>query len=256
MKKKHLLRLIPVMVLLLLFLCPLHVNAADYIYVRKGVTGSISFKSSPVPNARWKVGNSSILRLKSSTSKSVSYTGKKVGKTTLTVYNRKKTSQKYVWTVYVMPSKKLQKRDFELYGSRPCNVFGIKEGTNIIKNMKSGYDYFIIVRENGVTRSDSASYFQTTRTLKFYDSYSRFCTQYGNLSLNTYISSRDRFMRYVTARKSSGYGASVKSFFDKNVYYYTDCRYNNTYMIRFLFDGSKELSGVIYFKNYNSLPLT
>ena len=256
MKKKYLLHFIPIMALLLLFLCPLHVNAANYIYVRNGVTGTISFKSSPVPNARWKVGNSSILKLKSSTSKSASYTGKKVGRTTLTVYNRKKTSQKYVWTVYVMPSKKLQSRDFELYGSRPKKAFGIKEGTNIIKDMQSGYGYCIIVRGKGVTRSGSASYFQTTRTLKFYDSYSRFCTLYGNLPLKTYISSKDRFMKYVTARESAGYRASVRSFFNQYVYYYADCQYNSTYMMRFLFDRSKELSGVIYFKNYNKLPTT
>ena len=256
MKKKYLLRFIPLMALLLLLLCPLQVHAANYIYIRKGVTGSINFKSSPVPNARWKVGNSSILKLKSSTSKSASYTGKKVGKTTLTVYNSKKTSQKYVWTVYVMPSKKLLKMDFEVYGSRPRNLFGVKEGENIINSMTGEYSYCILARGAGVTRSTSASFFQTTRTLKFYDSYSRFCTLYGNLSLKTYISSKDRYWKYVTARKSSSYQSAVKSFFNQNVYYYTDCKYNNTYMMRFLFDRSKELSGVIYFKNYDKLPIS
>ena len=256
MKKKYSVHVLPILALLVLLLCPHSVNAENIIYVRKGVTGSITLKSAPFSNAKWKVGKKSILKINSSSSKKVVYTGKKVGKTALTVYNRRNPSQSYKWTVYVMPSGKLNKMDFELYGTRISEAFGISDGANAIDNFGGTYDYIILGRGNGVTPSTSGSYFQTARTFQFYDSYNRFCTLYGKLSLKKYKASKDRFYRYVMARKTSGYKASVKSFFNNNVKYYVNMKYGKNYMIRFLFDRQKKLSGIIYFKKYKSLPVS
>ena len=100
--------LMAAVLMMIVLLCPARADAATVIYVREGVTGNITFGKAPVPNAKWKVKNTSILKLKSSTSKKAVYTGKKAGKTTVTAKSadRKMTAKctitiKKFWRRYI-----------------------------------------------------------------------------------------------------------------------------------------------------------
>ena len=241
--------LMAAVLMMIVLLCPARADAAMVIYVRAGVTGNITFGKAPVPNAKWKVKNSSILKLKSSTSKKAVYTGKKAGKTTLTAYNKNKPSQKVDIIVYVMPSGKLTKMDFQCYGSVPTDTFGWKNGQNWIDLLSSGSNYnaLRVVYQKNLTAANSSNYFETLRTAKILDSYSRICTLYGNVSLKKFKTS-ERYYKNVVAKLSGG-----PEFFSKNIKYYVDYKYGNTYRIRFWFNSAKKVMLITYFKNYQKL---
>lgn len=243
-------------VLMLMVFFPSRAEAATVIYVRKGVTGYINFQNSPVPNCKWKVNKSSILKLKSSTATKAVYTGKKVGKAVLTAYNKYNTSQKYDIIVYVMPSGKLNKIDFQLYGS--ClSQLGVAEGANFIDdsaNRTSNFNWFRIFCNASITKNNSSRVFQTARTAKLLDPYSRITTLYGKSTLKTYRFSSDRFAKHLKARASGTYNI-FKPFARNNVKYYMDYKYGKNYMLRFLFNRNREVTGFLYFWNYNKLPV-
>ncbi len=230
-------------------LCPSRADAATVIYVRKGVTGNITFNSAPVPNAKWKVKKSSILKLKSSTSKKAVYTGKKVGKTTLTAYNKYNPSQKMDITVYVMPSGKLNKMDFQCYGSVITDQFGRNNGSNWIDYTAASRNGLAmrIVLSNNITASNSGRYFETCRTAKLLDPYSRVCMLYGKKSLKKFKKT-ERYYKNVISKISGGPG-----FFSQNIRYYTDYKYGKNYCIRFVFNSAKKVTLINFFKNYEKL---
>ena len=256
-RKRNIAGLLLLAALMLMVFFPSRAEAATFIYVRKGVTGSIHFQNSPVPNCKWKVSKSSILKLKSSTSTKAVYTGKKTGKATLTAYNKYNTSQKYNITVYVMPSGKLNKMDFQMYGNVVTDSFGFKDGSNFIDisaNRTSNWNWIRFFYTQSITERNSSQVFQTTRTAALLDPYSRIKTLYGNSKLKTYKLSKDRFARYVKARMSNSY-SSYKTVAGKNFKYYMDYKYGKKYRIRFLFNKSKKVTGIIYFYNYSKVPV-
>ena len=233
---------------LILLLFPARANAAIVIYVRKGVTGNITFNSAPVPNAAWKVKKKSILKLKNSTSKKAVYYGKKVGKTTLTCYNKRSPSEKLDITVYVMPSGKLNKMDFQLYGS-DVDTIGLTQGTNWVDESDGLTKRAArIPYRSQITSSNAGDYFQTTRTAQLLDSWSRIRTLYGKTALKKFKKS-DRYYKY-SVRES---GTPAKTFFKGYVKYYADYKYGKAYRIRFYFSKSKKVTMICYFKNYSKI---
>lgn len=229
----------------LLFMMVFHAKAeaATVIYVRKGVTGDFSFVRAPYPNSKWKVtAGKSCLKLKSSTSKKAVYYGKKVGQATLTVYNKNNPSQKYDITVYVMPSGKLNKMDFEMYGR-----WSFSQGMNFIDQVQK-YDriYSIISTMDGsVNKSNSGAFFQTTRTAKLLDSYKRIKMLYGKGSLKKWNASKDKWYQ-----RNYKYSPKGSAYFKSNVKYYAQYKYGKKYGIRFFFNRKKEVTTILYLKNY------
>ena len=233
---------------LLLLLCPRKTEAATVIYIRKGVTGSITYNSAPVPNASWKVKKKSVLKLKSSTSTKAVYYGKKVGKTTLTCYNKRVPSQKMDITVYVMPSGKLNKMDFQLYGS-DLSSLGAAQGANWIDSSASMKTRSArIPYRTEVTASNAGNFFQTTRTAQLLDPWSRIKMLYGKTSIKKFKKT-DRYYKYSVKTV----GASAKSFFKKYIKYYADYKYGKKYRIRFYFNSKKKVTLICYFKNYSKI---
>lgn len=234
-------------VLVLVLMLPMQrADAATVIYVRKGVTGNIAYKGAPVPNAAWKVQNKSILKLKSSTSTKAVYTGKKVGKTILTCYNKRDPSQKMDITVYVMPSGKLNKMDFQMYGTVVTGDFGISNGVNFIDYATGTKGVARIMYQTKVKSSNTGNYYQTTRTAQILDSYSRIKMLYGNSSLKKFKKS-ERYYKYMVKQ----IGSPAKTFFSKHIKYYADYKYGKKYTIRFWFNKSKKVTMITYFKNYS-----
>ena len=246
--------IVAVILLMFMFFFPARVHAATNLYACKGVTAGLTFQSAPVPNAAWTVGNSSIVKIKSSSPIKVLYVGKRVGQTTLTVYNRRQPAQRYSWTVYIMPAKKLNRMDFEVYGSVCTNWLGVREGSNLLDNYTSNTGSTRVVITSNVNSSNTGSFFQTTRTAALFDSYSRICTLYGKKSLKRYTFNKDRYYRYICSRQPNEKQAYV-NYIKRYVTYYVDYKYGKKCMIRFFFNSNRKLTMVQYFKNYNNLPI-
>ena len=72
--------IVAVILLMFMFFFPARVHAATNLYACKGVTAGLTFQSAPVPNAAWTVGNSSIVKIKSSSPIKCSMLGREWGK--------------------------------------------------------------------------------------------------------------------------------------------------------------------------------
>ena len=105
---------------LALLLLPVSAHAATKgtFMMLVGQTGTMSMTSNAVPNARWKTNKPAVIRVTKKNATTVSVKGLKAGTATLTVYNSKKTSQKYSYTIKVFKPNKLVKSDFIVSGSQ------------------------------------------------------------------------------------------------------------------------------------------
>lgn len=215
---------------------PAQAKASTVIYVRQGATGYINFRNAPVPNTKWSTGNSSILKLGKCTRNKAVYTGKKTGTTTLTAYNKVNPVQKYVITVNVMPSGKLNRKDFELYG---FEWLGFSAGTNLFDfslwTTGTKLCYYSVKNQNP----------ETARTVKIGDSLNHVRALYGKQSLVTFNKSKDKCYKYGLFKQPGCTKLKVK--------YYTDYKYGRKCRIRFYFDRRKRVVLFVYMNNYDKM---
>jgi len=243
------------LLLITLTLLPVRTFAASGpFFMLVGQQGTMSMTSNPVPNAKWKTSNAAVLKIVKQNGQSVTTKGVKFGTATLTVYNKKKTSQKYTYTVKVMKPNKLVKNDFTISGNQAKAYFG-KSPYNMMNiagltGSKQGLTACDI-RANGLTYSNTAGYLTTYRGVRIFDSYSRVCALYGKKAL-TKTSTKDNFYKLNTntSKYSPAHIKNFKAYWNGQFRYYVDYKYNSRWKIRMYFNGSKELIGVTYRYNF------
>ena len=241
---------------LILLLTPVSVHAASkgtYMML-VGQTGTMSMTSNAVPNARWKTNKPSVIKVTRKNATTVTVKGLKAGTATLTVYNSKKTSQKYSYTIKVFTPNKLVKNDFiiegkqikDYVGKTPYNMF-----THFDKYKTQKIAAAFDIRAEGLTTSNTTSYMTTYRGIHIFDSYSLVCRMYGKKALKK-TTTKDFLYQYNTSAKIYT-AASIKSF--KNYWngqykYKIVYSYASKYKMHFYFNSSKQLIGVTYTQNY------
>ena len=212
--------LLVLMVVLTIF--PATAFAATTYYMFVGQEGTMSMSGKVVPNAKWKISNSSVLKIVKQSKTSVTTEGIKAGVAKLTVYNSKNTSQKYTYTIKVLKEGKLVKQDF---------VFKRKSSGESIDIL----DWFL--NDTSSTRLiviTNLNDYENYRGLKYLDSYGKVCTRYGKKTLKK------------TTTNDPLYGDALwQSSFKYSVTY----SYDSHYKIRMYFNSNKQLVGMVCGKN-------
>lgn len=222
---------------MILTLFPATASAADnayYMFV--GERGSMKITANQIPNAKWKTSNSSVLKIVKQSKTSVTTEGMKPGIAKLTVYNSKKASQKYTYTIKVVKERKLTKSDFILTtpgGSR--SIFSMLSNSSISVD---------ILTDNVKDLKKIVTY----RGIHLDDSYSKVCARYGKKALKkttTKDSYYKSFAKYATNPQYAAY--KWVRIWKKQFKYYVDYFYNSHYKMRMYFNGSKKLVGIHFF---------
>lgn len=244
------------LLLLVLVLLPVSAQAATkgtYMML-VGQTGTMSMTSNAVPNAKWKTNKPTVIKVTRKNATTVSVKGLKAGTATLTVYNSKKTSQKYSYTIRVFTPNKLVKNDFiiegkqikDFVGKTPYNMFTLFNKYKT-KKIYAAFD----IRAEGLTTSNTASYMTTYRGIHIFDSYSLVCRMYGKKALKKttikdflYQDNTDSRLRTPTLIKS------FKNYWNGQFKYKIVYSYASKYKMHFYFNSSKQLIGVVYTQNY------
>jgi hypothetical protein len=212
--------LLVLMVVLTMFPATAFATTTCYMFV--GQEGTMSMSGKVVPNAKWKTGNSSILKIVKQSKTSVITEGMKAGVARLTVYNSKNTSQKYTYTIKVLKEGKLVKQDF---------VFKRKSSGESIDIL----DWFL--RDTSSTRFiviSNLNDYENYRGLRNQDTYSKVCARYGKKTLKK------------TTANDPLYGNAL---WQNNFEYYVTYSYDSHYKIRMYFNSNKQLVGMVCGKN-------
>ena len=240
---------------LLLFSVSAHAAAKGTYMMLVGQTGTMSMTSNAVPNARWKTNKPSVIKVTRKNATTVSVKGLKAGTATLTVYNSKKTSQKYSYTIIVFKPNKLVKSDFIVEG-RQIKAYVGKTPYNILaffNSYKKNYVYFAFdIREEGLTTSNTTSYMTTYRGIHIFDSYSMVCRMYGKKTLKKTTTKDFLYQHntYTSANRSAAYVKSFKNYWNGQFKYKIIYSYTSKCKMHFYFNSSKQLIGVVYTQNY------
>ena len=171
------------LLILLLVILPIQARAAGSTYLMlKGQTGTMSMTGNVVPNAKWKSSKPSVLKITKTTSSSVSVKGMKAGTATLTVYNKKKPSQKHSYTIRVLTPNKLIKSDFTVSGSQLKDYLNTQK-TNLVdyvkKKKSKGLIMVFDIESADATYSNTKNYMLTWRGAHIYSTYAEICRLYG-----------------------------------------------------------------------------
>ena len=220
-------------------------------FMFKGNVATISMTSNAVPNARWKSSNTKVITVKKKSSASAEVTGKGYGTATLTVYNSKKTSQKYSYTVKVTKNKGLTKADFYVSGWQMKQYLGVNS-LNLV-NKFSGKSCVLIccdIRTNYKNKYTNA-YVKTYRDIRLGSTYAQVKQRYGAKALVKETLSKDRIYKNCIRGQTGSTLTKTKNFF-KTIKYYNDYFYGK-WGIRFYYNTNKKVIGIHYFYNYSKI---
>lgn len=220
-------------------------------FMFKGNVATITMTSNAVPNATWKSSNTKVITVKKKSANSAEVTGKGYGYATLTVYNSKKTSQKYSYTVKVTKNKGLTKADFYVTGQQIKDYMGVKSVNLVNKYPKGNFCLMACDIRTTYKNKYTAAYVNTYRNIHLGSTYTQVKQRYGAKALVKETLSKDRIYKRCIRDMTGSSLTKAKNFF-KSAKYYNDYFYGK-WGIRFYYNSSKKVIGIYYFYNYSTI---